>query len=380
MLPYGSSARPACSAAAPASAARPPLTSIGGTPPHSRWVRLAGTRARAGQSSAGRRWAHTFHAGGLCPRELRAGQPRCAAVLQQRSHLALLQILQSGPEVGRTTDHLTMNGVGVTRPRTVGGVRRGRRVAIRIGPWASGLYFARLEAADGRMGFAPFVVRPRQLGASRVAVVLPPSRGRRTPPRRRRDGKPVSSGTATGTSHRAPRPPVPQPRRAVPLPPLRPAVPPLAGAQRTRVDVLTDEDLDELGRRRARRRVRPGRLPRPPRVRHHARIRRCRALPRPRRQPRVPLGQQLLLAGREARRRRHEDEQWRDLGRPERRCSASSIRGNDSGEARGSWIVRDVPPLDWLFAGTGIGPGSRFGEDWGIEIDRTSRLADGVSR
>ena len=47
----------------------------------------------------------------------------------------------------------------------------GRRV--KIGSWPSGLYFARLRADDGRVGFAPFVVRPRRLGERRVAVVLP---------------------------------------------------------------------------------------------------------------------------------------------------------------------------------------------------------------
>ena len=64
--------------------------------------------------------------------------------------------------------------------------------------------------------------------------------------------------------------------------------------------------------------------------------------------------------------------QWRDLGRPEAGLLGVQYRGNDSGETRGSWLVRDVPAVDWLFAGTGIRPGSRFGEDWGIEIDRTS--------
>jgi len=48
-----------------------------------------------------------------------------------------------------------------------------RRVAVRIGDWSSGLYFARLAAPGGKSGFAPFVVRPRRLGESRVAVVLP---------------------------------------------------------------------------------------------------------------------------------------------------------------------------------------------------------------
>jgi hypothetical protein len=43
---------------------------------------------------------------------------------------------------------------------------------VRAGDWASGLYFLRATAADGRVGYAPFIVRPRRLGAHRVAVVL----------------------------------------------------------------------------------------------------------------------------------------------------------------------------------------------------------------
>lgn len=52
--------------------------------------------------------------------------------------------------------------------------RRSKPVALwrRIGSWPSGLYFARLEASDGRVGFAPFVVRP-PARRHRVAVVLP---------------------------------------------------------------------------------------------------------------------------------------------------------------------------------------------------------------
>jgi hypothetical protein len=44
---------------------------------------------------------------------------------------------------------------------------------VRAGDWPSGLYFLRLTASDGRVGYAPFVVRPKTLGnAARVAVVL----------------------------------------------------------------------------------------------------------------------------------------------------------------------------------------------------------------
>jgi hypothetical protein len=43
---------------------------------------------------------------------------------------------------------------------------------VRPGDWPSGLYFLRISANDGRVGYAPFVVRPRALGRHRVAVVL----------------------------------------------------------------------------------------------------------------------------------------------------------------------------------------------------------------
>ena len=44
---------------------------------------------------------------------------------------------------------------------------------VRAGDWASGLYFLRASADDGRVGYAPFIVRPKRFGAtSKVAVIL----------------------------------------------------------------------------------------------------------------------------------------------------------------------------------------------------------------
>jgi N,N-dimethylformamidase beta subunit-like, C-terminal len=43
---------------------------------------------------------------------------------------------------------------------------------VRAGDWPSGLYFLRITANDGRVGYAPFILRPERLGTSRVAVVL----------------------------------------------------------------------------------------------------------------------------------------------------------------------------------------------------------------
>jgi N,N-dimethylformamidase beta subunit-like protein len=43
----------------------------------------------------------------------------------------------------------------------------------RQGTWPSGLYFLRAQASDGRLAYAPFILRPRTPGQHRVAVVLP---------------------------------------------------------------------------------------------------------------------------------------------------------------------------------------------------------------
>ena len=42
-----------------------------------------------------------------------------------------------------------------------------------IGSWPSGMYYARLTSSKGELGFAPFVLRARRPGVSRVLVVLP---------------------------------------------------------------------------------------------------------------------------------------------------------------------------------------------------------------
>ena len=84
-----------------------------------------------------------------------------------------MRVFHVGPEHIRTFGYSELQGVPVTASESIGSVHAGSTVAIRIGDWPSGLYFARLAAADGRVGFAPFVVRPADLGEHRVAVVLP---------------------------------------------------------------------------------------------------------------------------------------------------------------------------------------------------------------
>src|SRR5919204_1956162 len=75
------------------------------------------------------------------------------------------------------TEHdLKTSGVAMTPPVTLDW--RAHRSAphlvriVRAGEWPSGLYFLRITAGDGRVGYAPFILRPRHLGAAKVAVVL----------------------------------------------------------------------------------------------------------------------------------------------------------------------------------------------------------------
>src|SRR5439155_301714 len=77
-----------------------------------------------------------------------------------------------GPPV-RKLGHDVMTGVAVTKKHTIGPVSGRRIVNVRLGDWPSGVYFVQLTAPGGRVGYAPFVLRPKHLGEHRVAVVMP---------------------------------------------------------------------------------------------------------------------------------------------------------------------------------------------------------------
>ena len=90
--------------------------------------------------------------------------------LKGRYRALLVEILHVGPEQKPTVGNETIQGVPVGKPIRVLGAPRSVRVVV--GNWESGLYAARLTSG-GKVGFAPFVVRPRRLGEHRVAVVQP---------------------------------------------------------------------------------------------------------------------------------------------------------------------------------------------------------------
>jgi hypothetical protein len=284
-----------------------------------------------------------------------------------------LQVFHAGPERARTWGYSEIRGLPVTDPKRIGVSAGQRIIRVHIGDWPSGLYFARLTAADGRVGFAPFIVRPRHLGEHRVAVVLPTLTWQAYNLRDDNgDGK-GDTWYADWKAHTA-RLGRPFLNRGVPYNFRRYDLPFLHWLAWTgrEVDFLSDADLDGIPSGRALSEVYdlivfPG---------HHEYVttHEYDVIESYR-----DLGGNLAFLSannffwRIVKRGNviEKTEQWRDLGRPEASLIGVQYRGNDRGGHRGPWIVRDASAASWLFAGTGLKDGSTFGSG-GIEIDKTA--------
>lgn len=245
-----------------------------------------------------------------------------------------------------------------------------RALRVAVGPWPSGVYFARLRADDGRIGYAPFVVGPRRQGRSRIAIVVPTNTwqaynfydG---------DGDGYGDTWYAGWRRRTTRLGRPYLNRGVPahfniydLPFLR-----WAARRELRADYLSDSDLEAIGSGDELARlydlvVFPG---------HHEYVTRgeygivCRYR---------DLGGNLAWLSannffwKVTRRgsRLERIAQWRRLGLPEAALIGVQYHGNDEGQRREPMVVGDPAATPWLFDGTGLDAGDSFGR-FGIEID-----------
>ena len=255
-----------------------------------------------------------------------------------------------------------------------------RRLLVPVGDWPSGLYVARL-AGPGGEGVAPFVVRPRRLGAHRVAVVLPTNTWQAY---NLRD----VDADGIGDSWYA-HPSVASVDLTRPY--LDGGVPPRfrgydrgflrwLALHRLEADFLADDDLERIrtGDRLARLYgliVFPGHEEY---VTTHAYdvIERFR-----------DLGGNLAFLSsnnffyRVERRGRwlFKLGRWRDLGRPEAALvGIQYVDWNQNRYPNRPYTVTGARRAPWLFARTGLRDGSRFGH-YGIEIDaRTSRSPRGI--
>jgi hypothetical protein len=291
-----------------------------------------------------------------------------------------LQTFRAGPEDSRTHNDTVMIGAPVSKEVTIPWQARNRSATLNwaIGPWGSGVYYVRITANDGRVGYAPFVVRPETLGAtSRIAVVIPTNTWQAY---NFRD----SDGNGWGDTWYAKGA---QSTAALGRAFIRRGVPPqwrkydidflrwLFWTGKT-PDIITESDLEAI--------------PSPDELlrlydfvvfgghteyvtRHEFNLI----------EGYRNLGGNLAflsannffwevrLQGRTLRRTRL----WRDMGRPEAGLLGVQYRANDSGRLQRPFVVRSAATAPWLWAGTGLTDGATFGEElggYGIEIDQAT--------
>jgi hypothetical protein len=290
-------------------------------------------------------------------------------IFVSRAKSVTLQFFRAGTEDKRPKASDVMFGSSVSPRSRIGKVWPHRTVRVRIGNWPSGVYFARLRARGGRIGYAPFVLRPRHLGEHRVAVVLPTQTWQAYNFRDENGDHLGDTWYADWNRHTV------RLGRAF----LNRGVPPhykyydepfLRWLQATgkAVDYLSDAELNHASGRELARDyaliVFPG---------HHEYVTRHEydAVTEFRNRG----GNLMFLSANNFfwEVRRHGDvitktQRWREMGRPEAALIGVQYRANDRGTHRGRWQVRGAGSLPWLFAGTNLRNGSLFSSA-GIEID-----------
>ena len=299
------------------------------------------------------------------------------ASLFVEAHAAKLtvEIFHSGSERMRTRRNDVMRGTSVAAPIGAAWKRyrfRRRSIRLPIGDWPSGLYFARITTDDRRVGFAPFVVRPRASDPARVAVVLP-THTWQAYNYRDRDGDGWGDTWYAGStdSIRLDRPflnrGVPPRFRLYDLPFLR-----WLHETGKQVHIYAEDDLE--------------RFPRGDSLRSaydliifsgHSEyvtthvydvIERFR-----------DLGGNLMFLSansffwkvRKRGARLQRIALWRDTGRPEAALIGVQYLANDDGAIQDGFVVTGAELTPWAFEGTGLSNGSVFGQ-YGIEIDQTT--------
>lgn len=296
------------------------------------------------------------------PREsYRAGESARLIVASQATGVEI-RIFRAGVEDENILANDVMLGRPITKATRLARTRIGQVIRLAIGDWPTGLYFARLTADHGRVGHAPFVIRPKRLGENRVAVVLPTQTWQAY---NFGDGGTWYAGGSTARTGR------PFENRGVPTHYKRYDQPFLRWLATTgrEVDYLAQADLNQLRGGRALAAaydlmVFPG---------HHEYVteREYDAVEQYR-----DLGGNLAFLSANNffwKVTRRGDlmtriKQWRDLGRPESALIGVQYFGNDDGSHRNPWVVQNPHAANGLFASTGLAKGDALGIA-GIEVD-----------
>ena len=301
-------------------------------------------------------------------------------VITDNAPAVSIQIRHVGPEDGPIWGNDTMTGVAMTSEQPLGRVAGRRVVNVPLADWQSGVYFAELTAPGGRIGYAPFVLRPKHLGVNRVAVVMPTQTWQAYNHRDDNGDGTADTWYACACKHSA--------RLGRPF--LDRGTPPhfkqyeawwLRWLVQTHkdVDILSDAELKRASGHQLANAysviIFSG---------HHEYVttHEYNAVVnyRNRGGNLVFLSAnnffwKIVIRGRLM----YRVAQWRDLGRPEAALLGVEYFHNDEGEHRGSWIVRGASSLPWLFAHTELVNGSTLSSG-GVEADaRTSASPRGTT-
>jgi hypothetical protein len=92
-------------------------------------------------------------------------------VVESTARKLTLQAMQAGKEPKRAPHGI--GGAPVAAPKPIAWHGGRGVVHIDIGDWPTGLHYIRLDGPHGELGYAPFVVRPAELGHARTLVVHP---------------------------------------------------------------------------------------------------------------------------------------------------------------------------------------------------------------
>jgi hypothetical protein len=266
------------------------------------------------------------------------------------------------------------SGVAMTAPLHLAWTHRNAPHLVRFvraGDWPSGLYFLRAGSSDGRVSYAPFVVRPRRFGSqSRVAVVLSTNTWQAYNFRDANGDGWGDSWYVSSSIHSV----------NLTRPYLDFGVPfrfrdwdltfvSWLNKMGKQVEYLSDDDLERFrtGDQLARTYdlvVFPGHAEY---VTEHAYdvVERYRDLG----------GNLMFLAAnnffwkvRRVGQRLFREKQWRALGRPEAALVGVQYAGSNHGENQAPFVVEGASSAPWAFGGTGLHDGDTFGR-YGIEID-----------
>jgi N,N-dimethylformamidase beta subunit-like, C-terminal len=290
------------------------------------------------------------------------------------------QVYRAGPEAIPTYSDTVMNGVAFTDPVVIPWRTRWRSAAIEIDvqPWHSGLYFVRLESDDGRVGFAPFIVRPPFWGQqSRVAVVLPTNTWQAYN-FRDEDGNGWGDTWYAKGAQSTVRLGRPFWRRGVPPQYRKYDLAFLRWLEWTgkHPDFLSETDLELMPDGDALARlydlvIFSGHSEYVTRHEYDV-VQRYRDLG----------GNLAFLSANnffwEVRKRGRtlvRTRKWREQGRPEAALIGVQYRANDDGRIQRPFLVRSATTTPWLWDGTGLTDGAPFGQElggYGIEIDATT--------